>query len=151
MFSNILYGTALAGNLSSTNWGIVFKINIDGSGFTNIYNFIGGSDGAGPVSTLVLNGNTFYGTTSAGGIASGAKGNGTLFSLTFPVSLGVSLANSNCIISWPSPSTGFFLQTNGNLEISNWENYGAVTDDGTNKSITISSPTESLFFRLSHP
>ena len=98
MFSNILYGTALAGNLSSTNWGIVFKINIDGSGFTNIYNFIGGSDGAGPVSTLVLNGNTFYGTTSAGGIASGAKGNGTLFSLTFPVSLGVSLANSNCII-----------------------------------------------------
>lgn len=151
MFSNILYGTAEAGNSSSGNWGIVFKINTDGSGFTNIYNFTGGSDGAAPVSTLVLNGNTFYGTTAVGGIASGASGNGTLFSLTFPVSLGVSLSNSNYAVSWPSPSTGFILQTNGNLETTNWGNYSAVTDDGTNKSITISSPTESLFFRLSHP
>jgi hypothetical protein len=53
-------------------------------------------------------------------------------------------------VSWPSPSTGFQLQQNSNLAAANgWTATSfSITDDGTNKSITISSPTGNLFFRL---
>jgi hypothetical protein len=53
-------------------------------------------------------------------------------------------------VSWPSPSTGFVLQQNGNLATGSWlpANGFTVSDDGMN-SITITSPTGNLFFRLS--
>jgi len=151
LVGNVLYGEALAGNSSSSNWGTIYKVNTDGNDFTNVYNFTGGNDGAGPGGTLVLGGNTFYGTTAAGGIAFGTAGNGTVFALTFPVSLNLRQTNGNLTASWPSPSTGFTLQTNGNLASGTWANYGTPTDDGTNRSTTIPSPSGDLFFRLAHP
>jgi hypothetical protein len=86
-----------------------------------------------------------------GGVAFGANGNGALFALTFPVSLSISRLNNSNLLSWPSPSTGFVLQTNGNLSTSNWGNYGAGVNDGTNQTVTVPSSTSRLFFRLSHP
>ena len=151
LVSNVLYGAAAAGNSSSGNWGIIYRINPDGSGFTNVYNFTGGSDGAGPVATLVSHGNTLYGTTAAGGIAPGTLGTGTLFALAPPVSLNISQSNSNYTIAWPSPSTGFVLQTNGDLGASNWGDDDTATDDGTSKSISHPALGGRLFFRLSHP
>jgi len=151
LVSNVLYGEALAGNSSSSNWGTIYKVNPDGNDFTNVYNFTGGSDGAGPGGTLMFGGNTFYGTTAAGGIGFGTNGNGTVFALTLPVSLSVAQSAGNLTVLWPSPSTGFNLQTNGNLASGNWASYGTATDDGTNKSTTISSSAANLFFRLSHP
>ena len=67
--------------------------------------------------------------------------------------LTVTHSGSNVIVSWPSPSTGFQLQQNSNLAAANgWSTSGfIVADDGTNKSITISSPTGNLFFRLKNP
>ena len=91
---NTLYGTAQYGG-SSVN-GTVFKINTDGTGFTNLYSF-GSSpnDGADPQAGLILSGNTLYGTTEKGGSAFtgtvfGINTNGTgfttLYSFTaFPV------------------------------------------------------------------
>jgi uncharacterized delta-60 repeat protein len=55
----------------------VFSVNTDGTGFTNLYNFTGGSDGANPYAGLVLSGTTLYGTTEYGG----NYGNGTVFSV----------------------------------------------------------------------
>jgi hypothetical protein len=55
---------------------------------------------------------------------------------------------NSVIISWPSPSTGFVLQQNSNLATTNWTTSGVISDDGTNKSITITSLTGNLFFRL---
>jgi hypothetical protein len=53
------------------------------------------------------------------------------------------------IVSWPSSSSGFVLQTNSNLATANWNNYdGTVGDNGTVKSVTNSPPAGSLFFRL---
>ena len=74
-----LYGTAQSGG--SGGHGTVFKLNTDGSGFTTIYSFTAyspgtNSDGATPVASLVLAGNTLYGTASAGGSANSF---GTIF------------------------------------------------------------------------
>jgi uncharacterized repeat protein (TIGR03803 family) len=60
-----LYGTTENGG--SANSGTVFKVNADGSGFTNLYSFTGGYDGANPYAGLVLSGNTLYGTAYSGG------------------------------------------------------------------------------------
>jgi uncharacterized repeat protein (TIGR03803 family) len=70
-----LYGTAFNGG--NSNAGTVFSINTDGSGFTTLYSFSGGDDGANPVAGLILAGNTLYGTASAGG----SSGDGAVFAL----------------------------------------------------------------------
>ena len=49
-------------NGSAAN-GTVFAVNTDGTGFTNLYSFTDGSDGANPNAGLILSGNTLYGTT----------------------------------------------------------------------------------------
>ena len=56
------------------------------------------------------------------------------------------------VVSWPSPSTGFSLQQIGNLNLSNWTSPAeAVTDNGTNKFITVQPPTGNRFYRLFKP
>jgi hypothetical protein len=56
------------------------------------------------------------------------------------------------IVSWPSPSTGWNLQQNTNLNTTYW---GApaesISDDGTNRFIIINPPTGHRFYRLAHP
>lgn len=70
---NTLYGTAAEGG--SLGDGTVFAVHTDGTGFTNLYSFTGGSDGAHPGASLVISSNTLYGTTSVGG----DSGHGTVF------------------------------------------------------------------------
>jgi uncharacterized repeat protein (TIGR03803 family) len=67
-----LYGTTYYGGTSTSDGlglGTVFRINTDGSGFTNLHKFIG-TDGATPEAGLVLSGQTLYGTTIGGGPSS---------------------------------------------------------------------------------
>jgi uncharacterized repeat protein (TIGR03803 family) len=59
---NTLYGTAFQGG--SSDYGTVFSVNTDGTGFTTLYSFTNGNDGAWPFAGLILSGNTLYGTTS---------------------------------------------------------------------------------------
>jgi uncharacterized repeat protein (TIGR03803 family) len=59
----------------------VFAVNTDGTGFTTLYMFSGGSDGALPSGSLALWENTLYGAALAGG----DWGSGTIFSLSLPV------------------------------------------------------------------
>jgi uncharacterized repeat protein (TIGR03803 family) len=81
-----LYGAAKSGG--SNYDGLVFAINIDGTGPRNVYSFTdtvgsGGDvsdrgtnfDGAAPTAGPILSGNTLYGTTPVGGL----YGNGTVF------------------------------------------------------------------------
>lgn len=72
---NVLYGTAADGGV--WNNGTVFSLNKDGTGFSRLYSFTGGNDGASPVAGCVLSDNTLYGTAQNGGILN----NGTAFSL----------------------------------------------------------------------
>jgi uncharacterized repeat protein (TIGR03803 family) len=74
----ILYGiTAYDG---SSDEGTIFQMDTAGNNFTVLKNFSGGSDGANPNTTLMLSGNTLYGTTEFGGLS----GHGTVFSLSVP-------------------------------------------------------------------
>src|SRR5262249_40570503 len=75
---NTLYGTTSRGG--SSGWGTVFKLYTDGTGFTTLYTFSGGSDGVGPTDGLILSGNTLYGGTGDLGIGS-TQWPGTLFKL----------------------------------------------------------------------
>jgi len=77
---NTLYGTTEEGG--SSGEGMVFALNTNGTGFTNLHGFTAtkgqsstNSDGAYPFGRLVLSGNTLYGTTPGGG----SSGNGTVF------------------------------------------------------------------------
>jgi hypothetical protein len=54
-------------------------------------------------------------------------------------------------VLWPYPSTGWTLEQNPNLMPGNWTPSGGISNDGVNNSITITSPTGNLFFRLSKP
>jgi len=67
--SGILYGTTIAGG--SANLGVAFKIQKNGTGFTILHSFSGGTgDGASPYSGVYLaSDGRLYGTTTAGGSA----------------------------------------------------------------------------------
>jgi uncharacterized repeat protein (TIGR03803 family) len=77
---NTLYGTALAGG--SAGVGTMFAINTNGTGFTNLHTFTGGSDGSWPSAVLILSGHTLYG--AAAGPPAGGDYNtneGTVFAI----------------------------------------------------------------------
>jgi uncharacterized repeat protein (TIGR03803 family) len=115
---NTLYGTTQNGGSSGD--GTLFKLNSDGTGFATLYNFTGGSDGANPMAGVILSGNTLYGTTSAGG----SSFFGTVFSLSLgpanPPQLTIIPAGANVILTWPTNSTGFALQSTTNLTSTVW-------------------------------
>lgn len=79
--SNTLFGTAILGG--SSGHGTVFKVNMDGTGFTILHSFTAASgpypgtnsDGAYPVGLSMLSGNTLYGMANQGG----SSGVGTVF------------------------------------------------------------------------
>jgi uncharacterized repeat protein (TIGR03803 family) len=86
----VLSGTTLYGTArDSPSWsgGSIFKVDIDGTGFTTLYRFPVGtgsvfyaysnSDGAYPGGGLILSGDTLYGAASLGG----AYGQGTVFAV----------------------------------------------------------------------
>jgi uncharacterized repeat protein (TIGR03803 family) len=71
-----LYGTTLQGGTS--NFGTVFKVKIDGTGFVLLHSFALGAsdDGANPAAGVILDGaGNLYGTTYGGGVSGG----GTIF------------------------------------------------------------------------
>jgi uncharacterized repeat protein (TIGR03803 family) len=72
-----LYGTTVQSIAVSGGYGTVFAVNTDGTGFTCLYNFTGGSDGSAPFNGVNLSGNTLFGIAADGGNA----GDGTVFSL----------------------------------------------------------------------
>lgn len=74
-FGRTAYGTTYYGGTNGN--GTIFRVNLDGSGFTTLHNFSGGIDGAAPAGPLALSGNILYGTASS----NGAGGFGVVFSI----------------------------------------------------------------------
>ncbi len=70
----VLYGTTTSGGYD--NHGVIFAMNVDGTGFVTLHNFLG-TDGAMPIAAMTLAGGKLYGSTSSGG----ANNQGVLFSI----------------------------------------------------------------------
>jgi uncharacterized repeat protein (TIGR03803 family) len=111
-----LYGMTEFGG--SADVGAVFKSSTDGSGFTNLYSFTApnnstNSDGYYPYASLILSGNTLYGTTLEGG----TSGFGVVFSLTLPPppQLTITRSGTNVVVAWPANFNGFTLEFATNL------------------------------------
>ena len=71
LVGNRLYGVTSSGGFIpgvALNRGIIFGIDTDGSNFDVLHTFGAGSDGAQPMGSLALDGNTIYGVTQAGGV-----------------------------------------------------------------------------------
>jgi uncharacterized repeat protein (TIGR03803 family) len=146
-----LYGTANSGG--SSNFGTVFAVNTDGTGFANLHNFSFASDGSNPDAGLILSGNTLYGTAYNGG----AFGNGTLFSLSIgsaiapAPTLTIIPSGTNVVLTWPTNAAGFALQSSTNLGSSTvWttNSPAPVVVNGQN-TVTHSISGAQQFFRLS--
>jgi hypothetical protein len=61
-------------------------------------------------------------------------------------------ASHTAIVSWPSPSTGFTLQQNSDLNTTNWvPATQAVADNGTEKFIIVNPPVGNRYYRLFKP
>ena len=58
-----------------------FRINADGTGFMNLHNFPGGTEGSYPSSDLILSGNKLYGTTHGITVGGGTSDRGTVFAI----------------------------------------------------------------------
>ncbi len=111
---NTLYGAATYhGN---SGYGTLFAVNTNGTGFTNFYNFSGGSDGAYPEGSLVLSGNTLYGTAEGGGSGNSTAGNGTVFgfSLGSAPQLNITPSGTNVVLTWTNTASGFTLESTTN-------------------------------------
>jgi uncharacterized repeat protein (TIGR03803 family) len=134
-----LYGTAYDGGDFAN--GTVFRVNIDGSDFTNLYSFTPldassgtNTDGANPIASLVLSGNTLYGTTQYGGF----EGNGTVFKINTDGSNFMNLYNfspldpsSQTNTDGASPAAGLVIAGN--------TLYGAAEEGGFGGSGTVFS------------
>ena len=133
-----LYGATFNGG--SSDKGTLFKLDTAGNNFTVLKNFTGGSDGAGPNTTLVLAGSTLYGTTENGGLS----GHGTVFSLSMssvvPIPLHIRPIANAVELSWSNPA--FSLQASTQVT-GTYTNVPGATSPYTN---TFGTPTK--FFRL---
>jgi len=70
-----LFGMARLGGIDSA--GLVFAIDTNGTTFTDLHDFGGGSNGSTPEGNLILQGHTLFGMTTAGG----ANSHGCIFSV----------------------------------------------------------------------
>lgn len=130
-----LYGTTRLGG--TTNCGTVFRVNTDGTGYTNLYNFsalVSGtnSDGANPYTGLLLSGNVLYGMTYQGG----NNGYGTVFRITTD---GTGFTNLYSFISPTAIIYGSGVNPHGSLILLSNTLYGTTELGGTNNNGTVFS------------
>jgi uncharacterized repeat protein (TIGR03803 family) len=135
-----LYGTTFYGGTNNSDFGTIFSVNTDGSGYQILKSFlsVGGStnvDGANPAAGLVLGNNAVFGTSEN----EGPKNRGTVFSLTLapvtspPTLTAIILSNKPAIL-WPVSASGFTLQATTNLAPASWNTFSNGIPLATNSN-----------------
>jgi uncharacterized repeat protein (TIGR03803 family) len=148
---NTLYGTTYeAGAYGS---GTVFSVGTDGSNFVTLHTFAAipgpaytNSEGGFPLGSLIMSGNTLYGTAQAGG--TGAQG--TVFALTlFGPSIGMTASSNQVVLTWPASPSNYILQTAPSLTSGSWSNItSGIFTSGTSCVFTNGLTSQAAFFRL---
>jgi endonuclease G len=89
---------------------------------------------------------------AAGGIST-TSNHFTVNSVPVPQpTLTIAISGGSVVLSWPTNAVGYNLQQTAALNPAIWTNYiGSVTTNGTNKTVTLTTPSGSMFFRLSNP
>ena len=140
---NTLYGEAYYGG--AFGFGALFKLNTDGTGFTTLYNFTGGNDGAWPQTTPLVHGNALYGTAGGGG----SYGNGTVFSLSIAPELSLMPVGPDLLLTWPTNFEAYALQSTPGLASPVWTtNLPAPVVVNGQYTVTNPIPGHQRFFRL---
>jgi uncharacterized repeat protein (TIGR03803 family) len=142
---NTLYGTAFSAGTYGE--GTVFSLNTNGSGFTTLHSFATNGEGTQPYGGLILSGSTLYGTTGGGG----QYQYGTVFSLSLPPPLTLTISGASVILTWPTNAAGFTLQSTANLTApAVWTSVipGPVLVNGQNTVTNVISSAQQ-FYRLS--
>ncbi|MCX6155082.1 MAG: hypothetical protein NT007_13095 [Candidatus Kapabacteria bacterium] len=98
-----LYGTTSTGGLS--NFGVVYKINMNGSGYSKLIDFAGASNGRFPYGNLLLIGSTLYGMASAGGL----NDNGVIFKINTDGSGYAKLFDFDIVANGAYPNGGLII------------------------------------------
>ena len=117
-----LYGVTGAGG--AHNAGTIYKVNIDGSGYTILYSFAGGANSDFPIANLAISGHLLFGTTRGVGTA-----NGTVFRVRTD---GTGFTTIHTFTG--APDGGF---ANSGLLIDGNTLYGATSSGGANQTGTI--------------
>ena len=118
-----LYGTTYLGGLADK--GTVFRIQTNGSGFTQLYSFTGTGDGSYPASDLTSDGTWLYGTTQQGG----TNDLGTVFRMHHDGTFFQMLIEFDGAGNGSLPYTGSLLQHGGYLY--GLTQSGGALDEGT--------------------
>jgi uncharacterized repeat protein (TIGR03803 family) len=136
-----LYGTTFRGGASTCSFGcgVVFKIHADGTGYTVLHTFMGGTgDGATPLAGLSADASgNLYGTTENGG----ANGSGTVFKLapdgsTYTYAVLYNFCSLASCADGSNPYGGVIVDADGNL-------YGTAFDGGANQEGVVFALTPS--------
>ena len=124
-----IYGTTISGGTIGV--GTVFKMSLDGTTFTTLYNFCiqtNCADGLSPFAGLIqaADGN-FYGATAQGGAIGDQGGDGTIFSIT---SAGALTTLHVFVADGDQPAASLVQSTNGTFygttSVGGAYNYGTV-------------------------
>ncbi len=119
----------------------------------------GGGASAGTNNGSVYSVNGTIGQAEAGGAMSGGSYSvtGGFWSFISVVqtpgapTLSITYSGRSVIVSWPNAPTGFVLQQNSSLNAPNWIGSSlTVSTNSLDNSVTITSPSGNLFFRLSN-
>ncbi|MBM2813623.1 MAG: autotransporter-associated beta strand repeat-containing protein [Ignavibacteria bacterium] len=135
----VLYGMTSSG--TSGNKGNIFKINTNGTGYTVLHLFGGGSsDGASPYGDLVLSGGVLYGMTSSGG----TQNRGVIFKINTD---GTGFALIRDLVGGATDGSAPY----GSLNLIGGVLYGMNSNGGTqNRGVIFSLNTDGSGFNLMH-
>lgn len=140
-FAGLVAAFALAASASAPNYSVDwFKVASGGGASTNGQYSVSGTIGQ-PDAGAMSGGNY----TLQGGFW------GVVATIQTPGAplLTITPSGANVIISWPSPSSGFGLQENPDLNPANWSAVPSTNNDnGTIKSITVPARPGNRFYRL---
>ncbi len=124
--SNTLFGVTSGDNTNGL--GGVFRINTDGTDFTNLFAFgfiSGGDNGSGPMGALTFSGNTLYGTTRTGG----TNFTGSVFAIHFD---GTGFTNLHYFSALVSNTNADGAYPQASVVLSGDTLYGTTYSGGTN-------------------
>jgi uncharacterized repeat protein (TIGR03803 family) len=143
------YGTTSAGGAGGQ--GTVFSITTNGALTTLVW--FDGLNGADPEAPLIqASDGSLYGATAQGGVGynpSAGGGNGTVFRVTIPVpvgiTLGISSQGTNLVLNWTGGIAPYQVKVTTDLSTGVWQNLGGPTNS---TSLVLSPSNVSAYYQI---